>query len=148
MANLDYGLLAKILGRLGSSHDGEVLAAARKAHELLSRAGITWGELLSRDYGGPRGTYADSSWRQESEDILRQTADAMRRKREELHEEILRRAAQAQDFGDELRRRQADRERKWGFGAPRDDESFIYTAGYDPAGDGGPDTHWHTKGPY
>jgi hypothetical protein len=38
--------LAKILSRLGSNHDGEVLAAGRLAHDLARRLGATWDELL------------------------------------------------------------------------------------------------------
>jgi hypothetical protein len=38
--------LAKVLGLLGSAHDGEVLAAALKAEEVRRRIGKTWGQLL------------------------------------------------------------------------------------------------------
>jgi hypothetical protein len=38
--------LTKVLGLLGSNHDGEALAAGRKAHELVRGAGMTWGDLL------------------------------------------------------------------------------------------------------
>jgi hypothetical protein len=38
--------LAKILGMLGSSHDGEVLSAARRVEKLRQKMGKTWGELL------------------------------------------------------------------------------------------------------
>jgi hypothetical protein len=42
----DLQRLAKLLGLLGSSHDGEVLAAARKAHSLLIEKGATWYQAL------------------------------------------------------------------------------------------------------
>jgi hypothetical protein len=38
--------LAKLLGMLGSAHDGEVLAAALKAEETRKKTGKTWGQLL------------------------------------------------------------------------------------------------------
>jgi hypothetical protein len=38
--------LAKILGLLGSAHDGEILAAGRRAHLLIANSGWTWAELL------------------------------------------------------------------------------------------------------
>ena len=38
--------IAKVLGMLGSSHDGEVIAAGRRAHLMVSNAGSTWAELL------------------------------------------------------------------------------------------------------
>lgn len=39
-------LMVKALGMLGSSHDGEVLAAARKVEELRKRTGLTWDDLI------------------------------------------------------------------------------------------------------
>jgi hypothetical protein len=38
--------LIKLLGMLGSSHDGERAAAGLKAHELLRRHGLTWSDVL------------------------------------------------------------------------------------------------------
>lgn len=38
--------LIKLLGMLGSSHEGEVLAAARHACRLLQEHGMTWESLL------------------------------------------------------------------------------------------------------
>jgi hypothetical protein len=43
---LDKDRLAKILGRLGSSFDGERAAAAAKADELIRAAGLTWTDVL------------------------------------------------------------------------------------------------------
>ena len=39
--------LAKVLGLLGSDHDGEVANAGRRAHALLRSAGVTWHEVLN-----------------------------------------------------------------------------------------------------
>jgi hypothetical protein len=38
--------LVKVLGMLGSAHDGEVAAAGRKAHSMLQAEGLTWGEVI------------------------------------------------------------------------------------------------------
>jgi hypothetical protein len=43
---VDRALLAKLLGMLGSSHDGEVLNAARLVERERRRCGKTWEELL------------------------------------------------------------------------------------------------------
>jgi hypothetical protein len=42
----DTQKLAKLLGMLGSAHDGEALNAARKAHQLVSRNGATWFDVI------------------------------------------------------------------------------------------------------
>lgn len=47
MPGLDRDKLAKMLGMLGSRHDGEVTAAGRSAHILLKDAGATWTEVLA-----------------------------------------------------------------------------------------------------
>ena len=38
--------IAKLLGMLGSAHDGEVVAAARAPEAELKRLGLTWAEVL------------------------------------------------------------------------------------------------------
>jgi hypothetical protein len=43
---IDRVKLAKILGMLGSSQEGEVLNAARAAEEMRQRASLTWEDLL------------------------------------------------------------------------------------------------------
>jgi hypothetical protein len=45
-AKIDRRRLAKVLGMLGSKHDGEVLAAARLAQYMLVQAKTSWAELL------------------------------------------------------------------------------------------------------
>lgn len=42
----DTQKLAKLLGMLGSAHDGEILAAARKAHQLVNRNGVAWSDVI------------------------------------------------------------------------------------------------------
>lgn len=46
-AKLDRPRLVKVLGMLGSRHDGEVLAAARLAQYMLGQAKLSWAELLN-----------------------------------------------------------------------------------------------------
>jgi hypothetical protein len=46
MNPLDRGKLARVLGMLGSAHDGEIAAAGRAANELVRGAGLTWPEVI------------------------------------------------------------------------------------------------------
>jgi hypothetical protein len=39
--------LIKLLGMLGSAHDGERAAAGLKAHDLIRRHGLTWSDILA-----------------------------------------------------------------------------------------------------
>jgi hypothetical protein len=43
---LERGRLSRLLGMLGSHHDGEVVTAGRMAHSLISASHMTWPELL------------------------------------------------------------------------------------------------------
>lgn len=43
-------LLIKLLGMMGSAHDGEVLAAARKAQALVRECGVTWEDVMQTVY--------------------------------------------------------------------------------------------------
>jgi hypothetical protein len=38
--------LVKVLGMLGSDHDGEVAAAGRRAHSMLKAEGLTWVDVI------------------------------------------------------------------------------------------------------
>lgn len=49
----DRSTIVKLLGLIGSHHDGEALSAARKAHELLRARGATWGEVLGLEAQTP-----------------------------------------------------------------------------------------------
>jgi hypothetical protein len=53
-ATLDRERLSKLLGMLGSEHDGEALAAARQAERLRAEAGLTWAEILLPRLPAPR----------------------------------------------------------------------------------------------
>jgi len=46
-AALDRELLARTLGMMGSSFDGEALAAARAADRLVRQAGLSWAEVIT-----------------------------------------------------------------------------------------------------
>jgi hypothetical protein len=46
-AALDRERLAKLLGMLGSDHDGEVAAAGRAANALVKAAGATWFDAVA-----------------------------------------------------------------------------------------------------
>lgn len=52
---LDRSRLIKILGMTGSEHDGEALAAIRRASAILREAKVTWGELLTGGGGSQIG---------------------------------------------------------------------------------------------
>ena len=43
----DRSMLAKLLGLVGSHHDGEALSAARKAHALVMQRNATWLDVLA-----------------------------------------------------------------------------------------------------
>jgi len=49
LSSADRSTISKLLGLIGSHHDAEALAAARKAHELLTAKGATWPEVLGLD---------------------------------------------------------------------------------------------------
>jgi hypothetical protein len=38
--------LCKLLGMLGSDHDGEIAAAGRKAHAHIKKLGLTWADVI------------------------------------------------------------------------------------------------------
>jgi hypothetical protein len=54
VAILDRDRLARVLGMLGSVHDGEVLVAARQAERLRAEAGLTWPEIIIPALAAPR----------------------------------------------------------------------------------------------
>lgn len=98
MTKLDKKRLVKVLGMLGSRHDGEALNAARTAHTMLAQAKITWAELLELKAGDEpeplpqvdeppsptvdKGKFADPDYPDMLRAILRnRTIDAKTRKR-------------------------------------------------------------------
>jgi hypothetical protein len=56
--------LAKILGMLGSAHDGEIAAAGRRATAMVKGAGLTWGEVIAPAAPRPEPSHRPSRrWR-------------------------------------------------------------------------------------
>lgn len=53
ITSTDRTTISKLLGLIGSAHDGEALAAARKAHQLVTQRGGTWPEVLGLDARPP-----------------------------------------------------------------------------------------------
>jgi hypothetical protein len=54
IASLDRARLVKLLGMLGSAHEGEVVAAARQAERLRHEARATWVDILAPAAGVQR----------------------------------------------------------------------------------------------
>src|SRR5438874_13522160 len=54
VTGLDRERLAKLLGMMGSAHDGEVVAAARQAERLRAEAGLTWVDIVLPALPSPR----------------------------------------------------------------------------------------------
>ena len=82
-SRLDLEKLAKILALTASSSDGEALAAARKAAQMLDKANLTYRDLLSAvSRAAPkaitaRNADAELAWKKVRE--LRQELEAVRR---------------------------------------------------------------------
>jgi hypothetical protein len=58
--------LVKVLGMLGSDHDGEVATAGRMAHSMLKAEGLTWGDVITPAAPKPepqRQSRAPRRWR-------------------------------------------------------------------------------------
>lgn len=59
LTSSDIALLSKLLGMVGSAHDGEALAAARKADALVKGRGRTWPEVLGLGEAPPPAPEAE-----------------------------------------------------------------------------------------
>lgn len=68
ITSTDKTTLSKLLGMIGSAHDGEALAAARKAHQLLMQRNATWPEVLGLD---PVPTAPEPDHLVEARDLLK-----------------------------------------------------------------------------
>jgi hypothetical protein len=106
-AKLDRRRLVKVLGMLGSRHDGEVLSAARLAQAMLSQSKTSWGDLLGVKPGEepeplpqvdedagvkPKGKYPDPEYADMVQALLKnRKLDAKSRKRLETMEDQVRR---------------------------------------------------------
>jgi len=57
MTSNERALISKLLGMMGSAHDAEALAAARKADEIVKAAGTTWPDLLGIEASPPEAAH-------------------------------------------------------------------------------------------
>jgi|GEM_PF-2709507 len=105
-AKLDRRRLVKVLGMLGSRHDGEALNAARTAHAMLAQSKTRWEDLLEVKPGEepeplpqedgapakPKGKFSDPDYPDMLKAVLKTKGlDAKSRKRFEEMEDRLRR---------------------------------------------------------
>ena len=67
---IDRERLIKLLGLLGSDHNGEIAAAGRLADALIRDAGVTWADVIA------------------PETVQRELIDALRAENEELREQV------------------------------------------------------------
>jgi hypothetical protein len=85
---LDRELLAKVLGMLGSAHDGEALAAGRAADSLVRDAGTTWRSALNYEAiaeDAARILYAENEELHRQLSLCASQVDTLRRAQEKLH---------------------------------------------------------------
>ena len=104
-AKLDRRRLVKVLGMLGSRHDGEALNAARTAHAMLAQSRTRWEDLLGVKPGEepeplpqedeapkPKGKFSDPDSPDMLKTVLKSKGlDAKSRKRFEEMDDRLRR---------------------------------------------------------
>jgi hypothetical protein len=73
--------LCKLLGMLGSSHDGEIAAAGRKTHEFLKKHGLTSPDFIA----APDGAAQAPPWRAMVHACLAARAVLNNKEREFVH---------------------------------------------------------------
>ena len=77
---IDRERLIKLLGLLGSDHNGEIAAAARMADALIRDAGVTWADVIA------------------PETVQKKLIDALRVENEELREKVHRLSVQKNEL--------------------------------------------------
>ena len=77
---IDRDRLTKLLGLLGSGHDGEIAAAGRMADALIRNAGVTWADVIA------------------PETVQRELIDALHDENEELREKVHRLSVQKNEL--------------------------------------------------
>ena len=82
---IDRERLIKLLGLLGSDHNGEIAAAARMADALIRDAGVTWADVIA------------------PETVQRELIDALRAENEELREKVYRLSVQKNELSQAAR---------------------------------------------
>ena len=113
--------LAAMLGMMGSAHDGEILAAAKAAHKVMSEAHLTWSQLV---LNGTHQTYADGVRYGMAQGFARGKAEGLEEGRR-LYEGALKAASQdgfrrGMDWGYQHRQNMEDAEDEEG-----DDEDEV-----------------------
>ena len=82
---IDRERLIKLLGLLGSDHNGEIAAAGRMADALIRDAGVTWADVIA------------------PETVQRELIDALRAENEELREKVHRLSVQRNELAQATR---------------------------------------------
>ena len=82
---IDRERLIKLLGLLGSDHNGEIAAAGRTADALIRDAGVTWADVMA------------------PETVQRELIDALRAENEELREMVRRLSVQNNELAQATR---------------------------------------------
>ena len=82
---IDRERLTKLLGLLGSGHNGEIAAAGRIADALIRNAGVTWADVIA------------------PETVQRELIDALRAENEELGEKVRRLSVQNNELAQATR---------------------------------------------
>jgi hypothetical protein len=82
---IDRETLIKLLGLLGSAHNGEIAAAGRMADALIRDAGITWADVIA------------------SETVQGELIDALRAENEELRKKVHRLSVQKNELAQATR---------------------------------------------
>ena len=82
---IDRERLIKLLGLLGSAHNGEIAAAGRMADALIRDAGVTWADVIA------------------SETVQRELIEALRAENEELREKVRRLSVQNNELAQATR---------------------------------------------
>ena len=82
---IDRERLIKLLGLLGSDHNGEIAAAGRMADALIRDAGVTWADVIA------------------PETVQKKLIDALRVENEELREKVHRLSVQKNELAQATR---------------------------------------------
>ena len=77
--------MIKLLGLLGSGHDGEIATAGRMADALIRGAGVTWADVITL------------------ETVQLELIDALRAENEELREQVRRLSVQSNELAQATR---------------------------------------------
>ncbi|MFC0408238.1 hypothetical protein [Roseomonas elaeocarpi] len=89
----DLAKLVRVLGLLGSEHDGERAAAAMAAHRLIKRSGLSWQQLLGPAQAASRGPAASRRPAEDPAEALKATSSRLRqaqRENDDLQRQIRR----------------------------------------------------------